>query len=544
MPQTYDVVIIGAGSAGAGVARDAAMRGLKTCLVERNDIASGAIATCAGMISTGLKYLDEPEMVEMCRMEVPILRRIAPHLVFRIPIITAILDMEDLSRGGSFAQEYTKWAEKLKDTPALLLPGTEARALEPRLNPDTLGAVFVAEWFADPFRFTLLNVLDAARHGATIRTYTQVTDILIRNGQVAGVRVLDKRKGREEVIWSRVIVNAAGPWAMKVAELAGIHYELRLNKGSTIIFDRRITNTGVTCRALDGRLCYLFPHENTSILGVTAIDIFCDPDEATATPDEIEYLIRSMEFDIRSARILRIMTGVRPLLAQWKRPEGEVTRSYEVVDHGERDGVENFITLAGGKFVIYRRMAEDTTNLICKKLGVQASCRTHLEPLPGGEQPVDVEEISREFGVSLHVARRLAARHGALTPKVLEPTRRRPELKTQICTCDPITAAEAIYSLDQEMVSTLTDLRRRIWLGCGPCQGTFCSFRILPLLADRLRLPPEEAFTALLDFLQERWKGMKPVLRGAQLSQAELAQAIYAGVFNLTSPPPPDNTIN
>jgi len=536
----YDVIVIGGGSSGAGTARDCAMRGLKTVLLERNDFGSGTAGACAGMISGGVKYLNEPEMVAMCTQEVVHLQRIAKHIVFRLPIITAILNEIDLKARTSSKTDYSQYTARRGASPIMLLSTEEARKIEPKLSEKILLAAYFDEMFIDPFRLCLLNALSARNHGADVRNYTEVIGVIREGDRVKGVRVRDKRTGAVEEIRGKIVANCAGPWVPKISKMAGINQQLRLNKGSHVVFDRRITGVGVVCRALDGRSAYLFPHFDTTILGTTAWDIFGNPDDAETSYDDVEYLISSMEVavpSIREARIIRTMCGVRPMIPEWWISEDDATRNFRLVDHEERDGVSGLVSFEGGKLVIYRIMAEKMTDLICQKLGVDAECRTHIEPLPGAEGEIDIERWAEEYNMPTHTVGRIASRHGSNTPEVLKLTRENPEYRSTLCVCESVTEAEIRYSLRNEFATSLSDLRRRVRLGMGPCQGTFCTFKALAVIADELGLTPEQAHMNAIEFAQERWKGKRVILRGDQVSEEELNQAIYAGVANYDSLP-------
>jgi glycerol-3-phosphate dehydrogenase len=290
-------------------------------------------------------------------------------------------------------------------------------------------------------------------------------------------------------------------------------------------------NVGIHAKAIDGRWIYLFPHENTTLLGTTALDTWEDPDTLVASYDEIEYLLQSIESiipSIREARIIRTMAGVRPLVPDWNVPEDNVTRGYQVIDH------ENgMISFTGGKLVMCRHMAEAATDIVVRKLGIDAICTTHEEPLPGNEDDVDIEALSAEYGVSTHALERMRARRGTEMVKVLELTKDNPDWKTTICVCEPIIEAEIRYAIRKEFPQTLNDLRRRLRLGTGPCQGTFCTFKAAAILSEELDLEGDDFLVDILDFRAERWKGIRPSMRGEQLAQEELAQGMYSCVGNL-----------
>jgi glycerol-3-phosphate dehydrogenase len=398
--------------------------------------------------------------------------------------------------------------------------------------------MYFEEYFIDPFRLCMLQALDARRRGADIRTYCEVTDIKKAANNMITVQFFNRLTAEKESAGAKTVVNAGGPWADKIAGLLGAHLELRLNKGAHVILDRRVVNVGIIARAVDGRTIYLFPHENTVLLGTTALDTWEDPDTLVASYDEIEYLLKSMEWvvpSIREARIIRTMEGARPLVPQWKIPEGKVTRGYQVVDHAS-EGMDGFLSFTGGKLVMCRHMAEAATDMVCKKLGKDVKCTTHTEPLSGNEASVDVLTLAAQYNLSRHAVERLRARRGTELGKVLELTRDHPEWLSTICACEPVIEAEIRYAIREEFPQTLNDLRRRVRLGTGPCQGTLCTFKAAAILADELELSAEQFQLEILDYLAERWKGKRPPMRGEQLSQEEVVQGIYACVANLDRP--------
>jgi glycerol-3-phosphate dehydrogenase len=527
----FDVVVIGGGSTGTAVARDCAIRGLRTLLLERDDIASATVGTCAGMISSGLKYRGEPEIMKMCSTEVVHLNRIARHIIMKNPILAPILDLSIAASDGEYVDAYSEHAEE-RDVPAMMFITPEATLeIEPLVHPDVIASVYYEEFFIDPFRLCLLQALDARNHGAEIKTYCEVIGFEKSTDEIRGVVFYNRISGQTETVRTKIVVNAAGPWAHKIARKSGANLDLRLNKGVHVILDRRVVNVGITAKAIDGRWIYLFPHENTTLLGTTALDTWEDPDTLVATYDEIEYLFQSIESiipSIREARIIRTMTGVRPLVPDWNVPEDKVTRGYQVIDH------ENgMISFTGGKLVMCRHMAEAATDIVARKLGVDARCTTHEEPLPGNEDDVDIVLLSAEYGVSMHALERMRARRGTQMVEVLELVNDNPDWKTTICTCEPIIEAEIRYAIRKEFPQTLNDLRRRLRLGTGPCQGTFCTFKAAAILSEELDLEGDDFLVDIMDFRAERWKGIRPSMRGEQLAQEELAQGMYSCVGNL-----------
>ena len=541
--EKYDVAIIGGGSTGTAVARDCAMRGLKTILVEKGDIGSGTTGTCMGMIHGGFRYLlpphSDPQLVtEMCE-ESGIIQKIAPHLVFKIPylqLITKPVDEKELEKLIKM-YKYLDYFHKMKNTHShTYLSKEDTLKLEPNLNKDAFfGAFYTEEWGVDVFRLVVATAISAKEHGAEIRTHTKVIDILRKGDEIVGIKVRNMFNGKIEEIRASIVVNAAGAWVPIIAKMAGVEYKLRPTKGVHVFLDRRITNFGIIAEAIDGHYLVLLPHENTMMLGDTDDDYFGDPDDVKPTFDEVEYLLKSMEKfvpKIREARVIRAMAGLRPLLFRWGIPESDITRRDEIVDHEERDGLKGFITIGGGKMVTMRLIGEKVTNLICKKFGIKEKCHTHEEPLPGAEKDVDVLKIAEKYRLPPRVVERIVHRHGSRAEQILKYTKNNPEWKSTICTCEPVIEAEIRYVIREEFARTIDDIKRRTRLGMGPCQGCFCTVKAAHIISDELKLPIKETHKLILDFLRERWKGKQSVLRCYQMSQEELTQSIYMMIAN------------
>ncbi|MFW9847144.1 MAG: FAD-dependent oxidoreductase, partial [Candidatus Thorarchaeota archaeon] len=204
----FDVVVIGGGSTGTAVARDCALRGLKVLLLERDDIASATVGTCAGMISSGLKYMDEPEIVDICSEEVVHLNHIARHIIMKNPILTPILELSDLSTGGNFAEEYSKRAESRDVPPVMFLKPEDALEIEPLINPNLISSMYFEEFFIDPFRLCLLQALDAKGHGAEIRTYCEVIDIVTKDDSIEAIVYYNRITSQVESVRTKTVINA------------------------------------------------------------------------------------------------------------------------------------------------------------------------------------------------------------------------------------------------------------------------------------------------------------------------------------------------
>ena len=322
-----------------------------------------------------------------------------------------------------------------------------------------------------------------------------------------------------ETVLARAVFNAAGPWAPKIAALAGADLRIRPGKGVHLTLDRRLSNYGIICKAIDGRDVFVMPHEDSSIVGTTDDDFYGDPDEIPITHDEIEYLLQAVERTfplVRQARVLRAWAGVRPTLFEYGPLEDALSRDHRIYDHGG-----GFYSIVGGKLASFRAMAEEAVDIVMRSFGRTARCTTCEDPLPGGSAAaLDVEELSRRYEVPAFAAARIAYRHGAEAERVLALAEERPELRALCCPCEGVTFAELEFSRRHEFAPHLLDLRRRCRLAMGVCQGTRC-------------IAPAAAFAGDLrqarDLLDERWKGQRPVLAGDGLAQAELLQATFFG---------------
>ena len=544
---SYDLLVIGGGVNGTGIARDAAMRGLTTMLVEKKDFAAGSSGANSGMIHGGIRYLmNDPQVTKLACLDSGYIQRIAPHLLFRIPFLypvspkkpgePSLADRALLYGAECYFEAYDKYQPLKNGKPHTRLTDEELHELEPGIVSGTLGAVTMDEYGIDPFRLCALNARSAAAHGATIRNHTVVTRLLREGAAVVGAEIEDARTGAREEVRARAVLNAGGPWAPKIAALAGVAVRIRPGKGVHLTLDRRLSNYGIICKAVDGRDVFVMPHEDSSIIGTTDDDFYGDPDELTVTQDEVEYLLQAVEHtfpSVRSARVLRAWAGVRPTLFAYGPLEDALSRDHHIYDH-EEDGAPGFYSIVGGKLASFRAMAQEAVDLIAHKAGNSQPCRTHEVPLPGGEAAApSAETLGREHTVPSYAAARISYRHGAEAERILSLAEERPELRAFACSCEGVTFAELLFSLREEFASSLTDLRRRCRLGMGVCQGARCGGPAAALLAGELGLSHEKALAEANAFLDERWKGHRPVLAGDGLAQAELFQCTYYATFAL-----------
>ncbi len=539
----YDVIVIGGGVNGCGIARDAAMRGLRTVLVEKNDFGGGTTGASSQMIHGGARYLlNSLKTTRLSSIDSGYIQRIAPHLLFRIPFLFPVLKSASksqwkkkiyLSLLETFFQSYDKYSEMKNGLPHTRLNREEALSVEPDLTEDVLGAITFDEWGIDSFRLCISNAVAAAQYGCEILNHHEVTDFIQEDGEVVGIRVYDAIAKSSRQLRAKLTVNAAGPWVPKVARLAGCEIKLRPAKGIHVTFDRRLSNYAIMAKAIDGRNIFLMPYQNVTVMGTTDDDFFGDPDRVPILEDEVEYLLEGIERvfpRIRQARRIRAWAGVRPTLYERGKYEDDLTRDHRIFDHELEDNKPGFVSIAGGKLASYRMMSEELVDLLCRKLGKGEACRTHQVPLPGGDRKVSPDDLSRQFNISAFAAQRLAYRYGSRAYEVLDLTRSQSSTRNVICACDPVLECELRFAIRHEWARSLEDLRRRTRFSVGPCQGTRCFMLGAQILGEELNLKPSEVFRQTGEALQKRWGEKAPVLDGTSVQQEELCGSTYYNV--------------
>ncbi len=531
MEKTYDVIIIGGGATGAGIARDCSLRGVRSLLLERSDISTGATGRNHGLLHSGARYaVTDHESAVECIRENMILRKIAAHCVEETDGLFISLPEDGLEYQSVFVEACRKAGIR-----ADIIDPAEARRLEPSVNPALVGAVRVPDGAVDPFRLTSSNILDAKAHGAEIRTYTEVRELLREQDRIVGVKAYDHRAHCDVTFRAQVVINAGGIWGHGIAAKAGITVNMLPAKGALLIFGHRVNNMVLNRCRKPADADILVPGDTISLIGTTSSKIPYDQiDNMIITPDEVDILLREGEKlapQLAQTRILRAYAGVRPLVASDDDPSGRtVSRGIVLLDHAKRDGLEGFITITGGKLMTYRLMAEWATDLVCKKLGIDAVCRTAEIPLPGSTE--NRREVDRKLrNKPLAQRRSTIARHGALATKIGDGDSIRNSL---VCECEEVSIGEVEYALENLSVNNLVDLRRRTRIGMGTCQGELCACRAAGIMGRRDPICARRAKADLVHFLNERWKGMEPIAWGDTLRESEYTTWVYESVCGLT----------
>lgn len=379
-----DVLIIGGGIVGAGVARDAAMRGLKTGLVEQHDFAFGTSGRSSRLLHGGMRYLAQGRigLVREASMEKRILHHIAPHLAQPLAFIFPTYPGTDWPlwqmRIGVKLYDLLCSGKNLGKSSALSKEET-LRAI-PQLNPTGLtGAVRYFDGLTNDARLVLDTLRSAAGHGAALLNYCQFQGA---DCQDNGWRctVVDKVTGAAREVWARAVVNASGPWA---ARLPHSHVKLRLTKGIHLVMDRsRLPAQDAVVLTEGKRILFVIPWGERLILGTTDTDYAGSLDDVRVDPEDTNYLLGVANGFFPQARlgtrdIVSSWAGLRPLLADARGAASDISRAHEI-----RNPEPNWWDVAGGKLTTYRLMAEQTVDGLMGGIGMPVvKCRTALEPL-------------------------------------------------------------------------------------------------------------------------------------------------------------------
>jgi glycerol-3-phosphate dehydrogenase len=443
--RTVDLLVIGGGIVGAGIARDAALRGLSVALVEQNDLGSGTSSRPTRLIHGGLRYLElfDFGLVRSDMRERETLLRIAPHLVFPLAFLLP------LYRRGPFYRLKLRIGMFLYDLLSLdkslpkrkRLGRAETLEAEPGLDPDGLGGAWRFYDAQVPFveRLVVENAIDAAANGTLVLNHARADSYLREGSAVTGASVRDLIGGSTVDIRARFTVNATGPWLD--ATLAPLRPDrrplLRLTKGTHLVVPRVTEQAHVLFAKRDGRLFFVLPWNGYTMVGTTDTDYEGDPAAAEASAEDVEYLRTEASHAFPRAAFDRVhftWAGVRALVREEGVAEGEVSRKHKLYDHRRRDGIDGVVSVIGGKITAYRAIAEEVTDAVARRLRTPARCRTAEVPLPGAAAAAGSGEA--------------------------------------LCAHAPTTRADIERAVRSEWAMTLADvLLRRTAIGLAACQG-------------------------------------------------------------------------
>jgi glycerol-3-phosphate dehydrogenase len=479
-----DLLVIGGGITGAGIARDAAMRGLRTVLVEQQDLGAGTSSRSSRLVHGGLRYLEQGELrlVFEASRERATLLRIAPHLVRPLAFVFPVHRGDRLPpwRLSAGLWLYDMLAQFRNVRRHRRLGKRELLEAEPTIRErGLLGGARYYDAQCDDARLVLATARSAMAHGARVATYTAVRSLTLRDGRVDGVEVEDVQTGRRGHIAATVVVNATGPWVDRLRRLEDPAAAplLRPTKGVHLVVPReRLGHRGAITftSPIDGRVMFILPWGDLSYIGTTDTDTTEPPDTVAATPDDVLYLLRSANAlfpgahlttdDVRST-----WAGLRPLLGGGSNGSGaasSVSREHVIVE-----GRAGMLTVAGGKLTTYRSMAAEVVNEVVRRIGPALGGRwpdrapTDTEPLPGGEAR-DVEGFRQQglaAGLPSETVEHLLRLYGTEAAGLYNLARAEHALARRLHPDHPAIAAEVVHAVRRELAQTVADvLVRRI----------------------------------------------------------------------------------
>ncbi|MBK6686240.1 MAG: glycerol-3-phosphate dehydrogenase [Deltaproteobacteria bacterium] len=516
--QTFDLVIIGGGINGAGVAHDASLRGRKVLLLEQRDLAFGTSSRSSKLIHGGLRYLESYQfrLVFEGTNERAALRKIAPHLVR--PLLFALPVYE----GGRFPlwmMDVGLWmydglslfkAEKKHIT---LRSPKRILEREPLLNPEGLtGGIIYYDCMTDDARMTLENALAASQLGAPVITRAQVTAIEGQNGELATVHFRDRLSGRELKVFGKGVVNCTGAWTDHLRQMAQVESAvIRPTKGVHVVVEREKLHThhaNALVAPQDGRVFFAIPWSGRTVIGTTDTDWKGDPSELSVTRADVEYLLTAVNHNFPSAKLVpndvfATWAGLRPLIqVDQAASESEVPREHQIYTDGR------MVTVAGGKLTTYRRMAAETAEAALAAAGLPiGASKSHKALLPGArgishDFDALAETIAKEAELPADIAARLANVYAARAPQVLRYLKDDRKLAERVAADRDVIWAEVLHAVDHELALSVDDIlvRRTSLSLTAKDQATGAAERVADLIGPRLGWGPGERQAALDEY--------------------------------------------
>lgn len=467
----FDLLILGGGITGAGVALDAVLRGLRVALIERGDFASGTSSVSSKLVHGGIRYLEHGDfkLVYEALHERRRLLENACHLVhplrFFIPFYSHDrvppwkyrlgLTLYDVLAGKSKIQRSQPWSV---DHLRREVPGLNAA--------DLLGGASYYDAQMDDARLCLEVIHTAALHGASVANYVEAVDFERTAGALTAVRAIDRVTGRELIIQAREFLNATGPWVDHICRLAGDNGEAHLTptKGVHLVApDRGLTSALLLLHPRDGRVFFVIPWMGKTLVGTTDTHIGSFPGELTVTDEDISYLLeghnRYLAPALEPRHIMGTFVGVRPLIRTSSKDPSAITREFRLFR-----SPSGLLTVAGGKYTTYRRMAEQIADEIVSRLGKHVSSRTADFRLDGcAEAMPSASVLCQRRGISQALAEHLRARYGRRANEAAVYAAKKNE---PVVAGEPDVVGEFDYHREHEMAIYPADfLLRRTRLG-------------------------------------------------------------------------------
>src|SRR5215469_7200125 len=476
----FDVCVVGGGATGAGCALDAELRGLKTVLLEANDFASGTSSASTKLIHGGVRYLEQAvkglDVAEYRVVRRALHERIrrlqnGPYLSRPMEFVVPCFDWLTVGYMAIGLKMYDWLAGKARIFRSRFLNKEATMRELPLLKKEGLvGSVVYADGQFDDGRYNLALVKSLVEAGGNALNHVRVVSFgRDAQGKLCSVEAANELTGKRFSVEAKVFVNATGPWADTIRQMANpdAQRRMRVSKGIHVFLSvdlHKSKSALLIPKTEDGRVLFAVPWFDRLLVGTTETEVSID-DEMNVTKDEVAYVLRHLnhylETPVSAEQIVSGTAGMRPLVrASGVRATSKLARDHEV----ELDEKSGLISIMGGKWTTYRAMAEDTINEVEKRLGkAVAPSRTKDHVLAGGEQytPEYANSLVMKFAISVEVAQHLALKFGVRATTLLELVSQEPELGRPLVAGFAPVRAEVIYSVREEMAMTIEDVLAR-----------------------------------------------------------------------------------
>ncbi len=533
----FDLIVIGAGINGAGIARDAAARGLRVALVEREDIGSGTSNYSGRLVHGGLRYLEQGDvrLVRESLRERERLFQLAPHLVKPVSLMMPFYSHNRRSkwtiRAGMVIYDTLSWDKSTAMHTVLSREETLQRS--PGMNPDGLqgSAIFMDGQVVWSERLCVEVTLAAHTDGCKVYTYAEVDGLISKGHTVSGIYFTDRLTGERHALGGRIVVNAAGPWVDAV-----LANDKRIKqrfiggtKGSHLVvkpFPGAPKDVVYYESHKDGRLVLVIPWGEQYLIGTTDSRFEGDPETARADADEVAYLLGEVNrlvpgAELQDSDILYTYSGVRPLPFVPDKSEWNVSRSHVIKDHApEHSGL---LSIIGGKLTTYRSLAEETVDIVFQQLALKPRrCITTSLLLPGAHVQDWAgyrRDLAETSGLPQAIVDRLVGIYGSRAVEIVAVGRNEPELLAPLGVGVHAIGAELVFTYANEFARTLTDvLLRRTMIGHGAECGVGVADRAADILAPHAGWNRERRDREVADYRRyvERFGKPEKVPSGAE----------------------------
>lgn len=479
MRSSYDIIVIGGGATGSGIALDASLRGYKTLLIEKDDFASKTSSNSTKLIHGGVRYLekailqfdkDQLNLVKEALKERYYFLHNAQNITQKINLISPFYHWYELFYiyFGLKIYDFLSFSKSLGKS--LFLDKLKTKLILPHLSSKLFGSVSYFDGSFNDSKMVIALLQTAQENGCDILNYHEVKHFLYTNNTISGVEILDTINNTNYKVNAKVVINATGYFCDKIRQLDDKTCKdiVTFSKGSHIILDKKYTqhNQGILFqKTSDKRVLFMLPFNEYTLAGTTEVVTSFDANPQI-TKEEIKYLLSNintyLNIQLTHKDILSSFSGIRPLLKNEKTDDtANIVREHIILKSSS-----NLVSITGGKWTTYRKMAEDCLDFIIKNklLPYQNSCNTHFYKLNGNEQRVRIEQLA-QYNISKKTKIHLIQSYGQNSVKLLDEFNTK-ELRASFDTKYPYIKAELLYALKYEYVKKPNDfLFRRIGIG-------------------------------------------------------------------------------